>query len=85
MRADARDRQLVRDAGGDVSDLVEGYLVEQRDRAVGVDVLAVDDRLLRGVAGDRAGVLERDRARAGGVGAGALDLGLGSGPRRGAR
>ena len=45
--------------------------------SIGVDVLAVHDRLLRRVAGDRAGVLERDRAGAGGVGAGALDLGLG--------
>ena len=85
MRADARDRQLVGDALGDLSHLVERYLVEQRDRPVGVDVLAVDDRLLRRVAGDRAGVLERDRAGAGGVGAGPLDLGLGRAVRRAAR
>ena len=42
--------------------------------ASGSIVLAEQDRLLRGVARDRVRVLERQHARAGGVGAGALDL-----------
>ena len=50
------------DAAGDRGDLVEGDGVERGDRAVGVDVLAEDDRLLGGVAGDGVGVLEGEHA-----------------------
>ena len=48
------------DAGGHLADLVEGDRVERGDRRVGVDVLAEDDLLVGRVAGDRAGVLERE-------------------------
>ena len=34
MRTDARHRQVVGDAGGDLANLVEGDRVERRDRAV---------------------------------------------------
>ena len=70
---------------GDLSHLVERDRVEQLDRRIGVDVLAEHDRLLGGVAGDRAGVLERDRPSARRIGAGALDLRLGRAVARAAR
>ena len=44
VRADAGDRELVADPRGDLAHLVEGDVVERRDRRVGVDVLAEDDR-----------------------------------------
>ena len=53
---------------------VERDLVERGDRGVRVDLLAEHDRLGGRVAGDRVGVLERQHAAAGGVGAGALEL-----------
>ena len=45
--------------GGDLADLIEGDRIERRDRGVGVDLLAEDDRLPRGVARDGVGVVER--------------------------
>src|SRR3982074_672927 len=72
--ANARDRQLLAHVPRDARDLVEGDLVEQRDRVVGVNVLAIQDRLLRGVARDGPCVFERDRTGAGRVGARTLYL-----------
>jgi hypothetical protein len=77
VRADDGDRQLVIDPPGDVRDIGEFDVVEQLDRPVGVDVVAVDDRLLGRVARDCTRVLERDRAGACRVGARPLDLRLG--------
>ena len=74
MRADAGDRGGLRDPAGHVRDLVEGGAVERGDRLVRVDVLPEHDGLARGVAGDRVGVLERQHAPSGGIGAGALEL-----------
>src|SRR4051812_46183668 len=78
MWADAGDRQLVRiDRVGDRADLVERDGVERVDRPIRVDVLPVDDGLAGGVARHRVGVLEREDATAGGIGARPRDLLLG--------
>jgi hypothetical protein len=50
VRSDHGDGELVLDRMGHIDDLVEGDLVEQANRSVGIDVLSVDDPLLGGVA-----------------------------------
>src|SRR5205814_2471376 len=77
VRADAGDGELLADTGGDLTDLLEGDRVERRDRLVGVGALAEHDPLAGRVAGDRAGVLEREDQPSGGVRAGADHLLLG--------
>src|ERR1035441_9013589 len=74
VRSHAGDREIVGNAGGDLADLLEGDRVECRDRAIGVDVLAEDDRLRGPVAGHRASVLEAQHETPCGVGARSPDL-----------
>src|SRR5271166_924482 len=75
--AHAGDGQSLGNRPRDLADLLVGDRVEGGDRRVGVDVLAEHDRLVGGVAGHRARVLERQHQPAGRVGAGPLDLLLG--------
>ena len=75
----------VGDPAGDLDHLVVGHRVERLDRLVGVDVLPEDDGLRRRVARHRVGVLERQHAPPGGVGARPLDLFLATAPRCAAR
>ena len=74
MWADACHGEFLADRASNGSDVLEAHRVDARDRGIGVDVVAMDDRLRCRIARHRSGVLERENPASCRIGARSLEL-----------